>query len=53
MLPAGTAVDLKSMAYIEQQVKKRFIDFDLRSKAIKAYDTGGFRECLDVLRVAG
>jgi tetratricopeptide (TPR) repeat protein len=46
MLPAGTAVDVKAMAYIEQQVKKRFIDFDLRSKAIKAYDTGDFGNAL-------
>ena len=46
MLPAGTAVDVKAMAYIEQQVKKRFIDFDLRSKAIKAYDTGDFGDAL-------
>jgi CHAT domain-containing protein len=46
MLPAGTAVDVKAMAYIEQQVKKRFTDFDLRSKAIKAYDTGDFGNAL-------
>lgn len=46
MLPAGTAVDVKAMAYIEQQVKKRFIDFDLRSKAIKAYESGDFANAL-------
>jgi CHAT domain-containing protein len=46
MLPAGTAVDVKAMAYIEQQVKKRFIDFDLRNKAIKAHDTGDFGNAL-------
>ena len=46
MLPAGTAVDVKAMAYIEQQVKKRFIDFDLRSKAMKAYAAGDFGDAL-------
>jgi CHAT domain-containing protein len=46
MLPARTAVDVKAMAYIEQQVKKRFVDFDLRTKATKAYDTGDFGNAL-------
>ena len=46
MLPAGTAVDVKAMALIEQQLKKRFNDFDLRSKAIKAYESSDFANAL-------
>jgi CHAT domain-containing protein len=46
MLPAGTAVDVKAMAFIEQQVRKRFSDFDVRGKAIKAYESGDFASAL-------
>jgi CHAT domain-containing protein len=46
MLPAGTAVDVASMTYIDQQLKKRFIAFDLRTKAIKAYESGDFGNAL-------
>jgi CHAT domain-containing protein/Tfp pilus assembly protein PilF len=46
MLPAGTAVDVKAMAFIEQQVKKRFIDFDLRTKAVTAFESGDFGNAL-------
>jgi CHAT domain-containing protein/Tfp pilus assembly protein PilF len=46
MLPAGTAVDVNAMALIDQQLKKRFSDFDLRNKAVKAYDGGDFANAL-------
>jgi CHAT domain-containing protein/uncharacterized protein HemY len=52
MLPAGTVADVsfaewkKKQAFIEQQVRKRFSDFDVRRKAIKAYESGDFANAL-------
>ena len=40
MLPAGNAQNVDAMTFLENQVKKRLVEFDMQGKATRAYENG-------------
>jgi hypothetical protein len=46
MLPAGNAQKVDEMTFLEHQVKKRLVEFDMQGKATRAYESGDLANAL-------